>query len=199
MKKLSLLLALALILAMPVFSLAESTAEVGQAEAGTAQPETTTQPPYGWRGRYGQTNPATQGGFVDENQDGVCDNCGQGQGFVDEDKDGVCDNCGQTPWQGPMGGRGMQGRRGMTPGFGKQNPQGGWTPGQGMQGRRFMMHGGMMQGRRGMMPGFGSRNPQGQGRFGQANPGAREGFIDENKDGVCDHWGTFNRGPARGN
>lgn len=33
--------------------------------------------------------------FVDEDGDGVCDNCGRGAGFVDEDGDGVCDNCGR--------------------------------------------------------------------------------------------------------
>ncbi len=31
--------------------------------------------------------------FVDQNQDGICDNQGQcQQNFVDDDKDGVCDN-----------------------------------------------------------------------------------------------------------
>ena len=44
--------------------------------------------------------------FVDENGDGVCDNCGQmmrgngrgrGAAFVDENGDGVCDNYGTFP------------------------------------------------------------------------------------------------------
>ena len=32
--------------------------------------------------------------FVDEDEDGICDNCGIGFGFIDEDGDGICDNCG---------------------------------------------------------------------------------------------------------
>jgi hypothetical protein len=48
-------------------------------------------------------------GFVDEDGDGVCDNCGLGRGngagFVDEDGDGVCDNCGAGPRGGRMGQR----------------------------------------------------------------------------------------------
>ncbi len=36
----------------------------------------------------------TASNFVDEDGDGICDNClGTGIGFVDEDGDGVCDNC----------------------------------------------------------------------------------------------------------
>lgn len=47
-------------------------------------------------------------GFIDENNDGICDNCsneicggiGCGSyrvscGFIDEDSDGICDNCGE--------------------------------------------------------------------------------------------------------
>ncbi len=30
--------------------------------------------------------------FVDEDEDGICDNCGIGFGFIDEDGDGICDN-----------------------------------------------------------------------------------------------------------
>ena len=41
--------------------------------------------------------------FVDEDGDGVCDNCGRGAGFVDEAGDGVCDNA--------RGGRGRGRRR----------------------------------------------------------------------------------------
>lgn len=32
--------------------------------------------------------------FIDEDGDGICDNCGNGVGFIDEDGDGICDNCG---------------------------------------------------------------------------------------------------------
>ena len=37
--------------------------------------------------------------YVDENNDGICDNCGKGSstkgtGFVDADGDGICDNYG---------------------------------------------------------------------------------------------------------
>jgi hypothetical protein len=51
--------------------------------------------------------------FVDDNGDGICDNCGsgsrgamngnQGANFVDEDGDGICDNCG-TGSRGAMNG-----------------------------------------------------------------------------------------------
>jgi hypothetical protein len=59
-------------------------------------------------------------GFVDEDGDGVCDNCGAGQGqgrgngagFVDEDGDGVCDNYGVgQQGQGRRGGGRMMGQR----------------------------------------------------------------------------------------
>ena len=30
--------------------------------------------------------------FIDEDGDGICDNCGDGIGFIDEDGDGIYDN-----------------------------------------------------------------------------------------------------------
>jgi hypothetical protein len=52
--------------------------------------------------------------FVDEDGDGVCDNCGSGSygrmhgnggvNFVDEDGDGVCDNCGSGSYGQANGG-----------------------------------------------------------------------------------------------
>ena len=45
-------------------------------------------------------------GFVDENEDGVCDHAGeggQGPGFVDENEDGVCDHVGTGGMRGGQG------------------------------------------------------------------------------------------------
>lgn len=116
MKKNLIVIALALIIALPVFGLAQETAapaEESQA-AGTM--------PYG--GQYGRRWNQTplegtglQDRFVDENGDGVCDICGNEQGknaeapgFTDENNDGVCDHLGT---EGQRQGRGrMQSMRG---------------------------------------------------------------------------------------
>ena len=123
MKKNLIVIALALIIALPVFGLAQETT------APAEESQTTGTMPYG--GQYGrrwnQTPPqgaddqtalspygmgsgrmnresgqaARQNGFVDENGDGVCDICGNEQGknteapgFTDENNDGVCDHLG---------------------------------------------------------------------------------------------------------
>ena len=100
MKKNLIVIALALIIALPVFGLAQETAAPAQESqaAGTM--------PYG--GQYGRRWNQTplegtgqQSRFVDENGDGVCDICGNEQGknaeapgFTDENNDGVCDHLG---------------------------------------------------------------------------------------------------------
>ena len=49
--------------------------------------------------------------FMDENDDGICDNRGkgnsQGQNFIDEDEDGLCDNRGQGNGCGKGNGKGQ--------------------------------------------------------------------------------------------
>lgn len=101
MKKKLIVLSLALMLALPVLGLAGET----DAQAPNELPAV---------GRRWRWNPPTSStptetpapGFVDENNDGICDVCGQQQGtnpnapgFVDENKDGVCDHLG-TDQQG---------------------------------------------------------------------------------------------------
>lgn len=94
-KTMLVILILALLASVPLFGLAET----------TQTPDTNPAPTQSFgqqRGRRRVWQPeAPAGGFVDENQDGVCDNCGQipGQnpqapGFADENKDGVCDRFG---------------------------------------------------------------------------------------------------------
>ena len=133
MKKSLIVIALALIIALPVFGLAQETA------APSEESQTTGTMPYG--GQYGrrwnqaplegaedQTVPQSpcgmgfgrlngteeQSRFVDENGDGVCDICGNEQGknaeapgFTDENNDGVCDHLGTE--------RQRQGRGQMRP------------------------------------------------------------------------------------
>ena len=56
--------------------------------------------------QYGQGNGANSAQYVDDNNDGICDNTGDRPGFVDNNNDGICDNdCGR--------GRGGSGRGGM--------------------------------------------------------------------------------------
>lgn len=120
-KKLFTLL-LALALALPILGLAAEALP----EAAPADDALDAAPWGGQRGRYARRAPRT--GYLDQNNDGICDNCGQAQGqdpdvpgFVDEDKDGVCDNCGAA--QQAQAGR--QGRRGgMMRGFGRGQAQG---------------------------------------------------------------------------
>ncbi len=145
MKKNILILALALLIALPVFGLA--------AEAATAPAEETqTVTPYG--GQYGRRwnqNPETatqmppQAGFVDENGDGACDLCGneqdgnaKGPNFTDADGNGVCDHFG-TGQQGRMNAR-MQSQRGFGRGMmarGGRQMQGRGAQGN-AQGRNFL-------------------------------------------------------------
>ena len=135
MKKNLILLALALLIALPIYGLA--------AEAAALPEETQTIAYGGQFGRRNQTN-AHQPTFVDENNDGVCDLCGnvQGAGYVDADGDGVCDNCGnvqganaQAPGFIDADGNGVcdnlgtaqqyQGRMGSTRGMGRMQNAGG--------------------------------------------------------------------------
>lgn len=178
MKKLTILLAIALMLALPVLGLAETAA----APETTEIPEVTETPAWGmgWgRGRWNQQAPAEvpqAPGFVDENQDGVCDTCGQtpGQnpqapGFTDENADGVCDHFGtDAQFQGRAGmmqGRSRMAQRGMRMAQGR---------GRGMmgQGRTQMMRGRM-------------HNAQGQNSQGP-------NFADANQDGICDFFQNNN-------
>lgn len=140
MKKRMLLMALALLLALPALGLAAEVADVPEAEAA---PEVETAPedtfPYGmmrWHRRNtapDQTEPSVPFGrgpgrwyqapvaplpFADENEDGICDVCGRepgknpkASGFVDEDGDGICDHLGaEQQLQGRMGMRMPRGR-----------------------------------------------------------------------------------------
>lgn len=108
MKKNLIVIALALLIALPIIGLAAETATL---------PETTQTSPLG--GQFGRHNNQTnkqvarQSAYVDENNDGVCDVCGnvsgtntQTPGFADLNCDGVCDTCGN-----------VQGTNAQAPGF----------------------------------------------------------------------------------
>ena len=109
MKKNLIVIALALIIALPVFGLAQETA------APAEESQITGTMPYG--GQYGRRWNQTplegtgqQARFVDENGDAICDICGNEQGknteapgFTDDNNDGVCDHLGT---QGQRQGRG---------------------------------------------------------------------------------------------
>lgn len=109
MKKNALILALALLVALPLFGLAAETAIAPVEETPAA-----TLPAGARFGRRWSQAPAegtAPYGFTDENADGVCDVCGmeqgrntQAPGFVDADGDGVCDHSG-TDLQHTFGGR----------------------------------------------------------------------------------------------
>jgi hypothetical protein len=125
---------------------------------------------------------------VDEDGDGVCDNCpnggtrpldgtgkqngkgerNKGAGFTDEDGDGVCDNC-RNDGTRPADGAGRQN------GKGENNKGAGFTDEDGD---------GVCDNRRndGTRPADGSGRQNGKG---DRNQGA--GFTDENGDGVCDN------------
>ncbi len=160
MKKLVLALTLAMLVMLPLLGLAQET------------PATTQPFPAFGRGRWAQDGQAPLNNYSDENEDGICDACGQvpGQnpnapGFVDEDQDGVCDYLGtRQQFQGRMQGmRGRMMRRGMTgQGFTDENQDGvcdacGAQPSQGRMGQR----GPRMRHNR---PGMQNRMP---GRFGR--------------------------------
>ena len=179
MKKNLIILTLAILIALPVFGLAveATTPETTEVQ----ETETTPTAPYGGQHgrRWNQTAPGTtdpQAGFVDDDNGGVCDICGNGQGknpdapnFLDENEDGVCDHF-DTDRQG-QGARGPQAMRGRM---------------QQMMGR--------MQNAQGRRQGMMGRGQQGQGNVQGRN------YADTNNDGVCDHFGTDlqrNFGPGR--
>ncbi len=142
MKKNLIVIALALIIALPVFGLAQETAAPAEENqtAGTmpyggqygrrwnqtplegAQEQALPQTPCGMG--FGRPNGAEeQSRFVDENGDGICDICGNEQGknteapgFTDENNDGVCDRLGT---EGQRQGRGQM--RSMRDGCGMRN------------------------------------------------------------------------------
>lgn len=132
MKKNILILTLALMIALPVFGLA--------AEVVTAPAAETTVPlgqQYGPRWRQSAPATAPQTNYVDADNDGVCDVCGNvpgtnadAPGYVDADNDGVCDHFG-TDLQGQAGGAQQgQGGRHLNP-FGRGQAQ----TGNGQRGR----------------------------------------------------------------
>lgn len=150
MKKKLFVLALTLILALPLLGLAQ--------DAATPEAEDqTTAAPYGnRRGRGAQEAPADR--FQDENEDGLCDLCGQkpgenknAPGFVDENGDGQCDHFGtDEQYQGRSQNFG-RGRSQRQMGCSGQCGQGGRG-----QGRR-------MGGGRNGCPRMQNANPNGQG------------------------------------
>lgn len=181
MKKNLLILTLALLIALPVFGLAADAATPVVPEAQTSEPAVTTPLGGQYGRRWNRNTPDTavpQAGYVDADNNGLCDNCGNEQGkntdapnYLDENKDGVCDHFG-TDQQGQGQGRmqGMRGRMQQIKGR-AQNAQG---RGQGMMGR----------------------NQQGQGSVQGQN------YADANNDGVCDNLGgntqrNFGRGRNR--
>ena len=101
--------------------------------------------------------------------------------FFDGDNDGECDNCGA-----------MQGQNLGTPGFSDENKDGVCdhygTDSQGQGARNMQTMRGLMQGRRGM------RGMNGRGIQGNTQGPA---FTDENKDGICDNFGTDTQGQSR--
>lgn len=163
MKKLSLALVLMLLLALPVFGLAESETQ----ESPEAAPAATRQAPAYSRGRFRKVAPETAPlgqNLTDANNDGLCDNCEEN--FVDLNNDGICDNCAQA-----SGGR-MMGRNQQTKGRGnKAQPIG--------------------RGNRAQAPGRGNQaQANGQGGMNRNQP-TNPYFVDENKDGVCDHFQNY--------
>lgn len=184
MKKTLLVLAMALLIALPIFSLAAE-------EAALPETETIPVPATQYGRRWRQTAPQSR--FEDADNDGICDNCGQAQnqnqnqgqnpdapGFADENKDGVCDNFG-TGQQG-------QGRRGNAAGCGQRVGRMGRRMGRGMRGNVQGQGQGQGQGRgfvdadgNGICDHAGSGRMQnqrpGQGNFGpcQGQCGGRPG------------------------
>jgi hypothetical protein len=116
MKKNLIILTLALVIALPVFGLA--VAELTTSVAPEVQTTETT-----------PVATAPQTGFLDADNDGVCDNCGNALGtnsdapnYIDENNDGVCDHFGTT-LQGQRQGR-MQGMMGRGQGMMARGQQG---------------------------------------------------------------------------
>ena len=121
----------------------------------------------------GPRNRGQQQGFVDEDGDGVCDNCaggGRGPGFTDTNNDGVCDHA-------PAGGRGS--------GFVDEDGDG--VCDQAVNGARGQ--------RRGFV------DEDGDGICDNCGTSGR-GFVDEDDNGVCDHFEDSDQqrpGPRHGN
>lgn len=118
-------------------------------------------------------------GFVDEDGDGVCDNCGTGRGpgFVDEDGDGVCDNCGNG--------------RGRGSGFVDED-------GDGVCDNFVDEDGDGVCDNAGRGRGSGFVDEDGDGVCDNCGTGRGPGFVDEDGDGICDHAGTGQQGVRRG-
>jgi len=124
MKIRTLILVLALSLVLPIFGLAASVTDVTETSIANPTVETVTRNGAQLGRRWNtSTSQGTVGSyFVDENNDGVCDNCGlthpeAGQGlntacenFVDANNDSVCDNFG-TAAQGAGLGQGKSGQQ----------------------------------------------------------------------------------------
>ena len=169
MKKTLLILAMALLIALPAFGLAAE-------ETAAPETETTPAPAAQYGRRWRQTAPQSR--FEDADNDGICDNCGQAQGqnpdapgFTDENKDGICDRY-NTPLQG-QGGQGRFSGRGQR--MGRMNRMGrmgcgmrGNAQGQG-QGRGFVDADGD-----GVCDHFGT-NSQPSWQLGPGRPGGRPG------------------------
>lgn len=141
MKKALIFLMMALLL-LPVAGLAEDAPPAETPQAGA--PAAPTSRGCGWRRGAPQGAPGSR--FTDENNDGVCDACGQtpaqddaAPGFADEDGDGVCDHRAAGRRQGRGMGRmrgPMQGMRGRMQGRGMGRTG---QRGQGVrQGRNFV-------------------------------------------------------------
>ena len=137
MKKTLLILAMALLIALPALGLATDLPAPTETEAPAAtetEAPAATNAPLGrqYGRRWQQANPEAaqpSPGFVDENKDGICDNCGtaegqnpQAPGFVDENKDGVCDHYGTDEQRQNQGQRRHAGMRGR--GMQKRSPMG---------------------------------------------------------------------------
>ncbi|HJF65413.1 MAG TPA: hypothetical protein K8U77_04755 [Slackia equolifaciens] len=117
---------------------------------------------------------ATCSGYVDENGDGICDNCGTNSGscagFVDADGDGVCDNYGNGCY-----GHGSHG----------------WCQGGACGGYVDADGDGVCDNcgaNAGSCPGF--VDADGDGVCDNYGNGAGAGYVDSNNDGVCDNYGT---------
>ena len=205
MKKNLLILTLALLVALPVFGLAAeaTTPEKTEVEA-TETTQTTPAAPFGGQKgrRWNQAAPETtapQTGYVDADDDGFCDNCGNEPGkntdapnYVDENEDGICDLFG-TDAQG-QGARNMQAMRGRMQAMRDQMQQ--------MRGRMQNAQGRGQQDQdnfQGRGQGMKGRNQQAQGQGSQGNVQGRN-HADADNDGVCDNFGADtqrNFGPGR--
>lgn len=168
MKK-TLTLLLVLLLMLPLFALG---AEDTTAPPSTPPAQTKTNPaglPWG-QGQRGRWYQNTQPENPTQPAEPVKP-FAPGANFVDENNDGVCDSCGMNQAMA----RRVQQMQGMR---------------SRMQGRRGNMPGMMGKGRMAIGPVMRNSQQQVPGRFGaQQQEGIFQGpnYVDENKDGVCDH------------